>query len=311
MKKRYKAIFGNPPYSIRSGNNDGKKILWDKFSESSMAMAEEVYYITPYIWNQVAKKMIAEDKITKIDLTAGYAFNVGSSICYWNNHKQDKKEIYTKNKVIEIDRLSDIEYLPCDLENTLSIHKKMWNKKYRIGFKINPSIDYEELHNERDEVNCYPIYSTSKFNMKYTDERSIRKYGLDLYHSPKIMVGFTRDNNPFMDRYGEYGSEAHAYYLIDAIENLDIRMVQLKSKLAKFYFSTARQENSKELSAIALYRRAFRLFPDIPLSITTDQAIYEWLELTAEEIDIVERHAGYVDGMNERREVKRKNKLPK
>ena len=311
MKKKYKAIFGNPPYSIPTGNKKGKKLLWDKFSETSMKMAEEVYYVTPYIWHTAAKKMIAEDKITKIDLTAGHAFVVGSSICYWNNHKRDKKEIHTKNKVIEIDTLSEILYLPCDLENTLSIHKKMWNKKYRMGFKHNPIIDYGDLHDKKDEVNCYPLYSTSEYSIKYVDERNIRKYGLELFHSPKVIIGFTRDNNPFIDRYGEYATEAHSYYITDTLENLEVRMIQLSSNLAKFYFSTARQESSKELSAIALYRRAFRLFPDIPLSITDDKAIYEWLELTAEEIDIVERHAGYVDGMNFRRQERNEKKFTK
>ena len=307
-KKRYKAIFGNPPYSIPNKEGTGKNILWNRFSEESLRQAEEVYYITPYIWNGRAKRIIRENSISKIDLTASDHFSVGSSICYWNNHQSGKKEIHTGNKVFEINNLSDVEYLPLDIDNTFSIHKKLWDKGGIMGFRVNIKILYDEIRTTKSEEYRYAVYSTNRYKIKYTNEESIKKYGEDLFHTPKIMVGFTRDNSPFYDREGEYATEAMAYYLLDSVENLDIRYKQLGSKLAKFYAYTARQEKCGGRTGMAMYRKAMRKYPDIPLNITTDEGIYKWLGLTDTEIGVVEMYAAKTDQQAKKRQEKHNNR---
>ena len=312
MKKRYKAIFGNPPYSIRSERGStSPELLWDKFSQTSIDSAEEVYYVTPYIWNGRVKKFINanDNKIRKIDLTAADDFNVGSTICYWNNHKSDKKEIHTADKVIEINKLSDIEYLPYDLDNTLSIHMKCWERQgmnFESGYNLK-SYTYKNLISnvETDEYK-YPAFKGSKENF-YINEEGLEKYGKELFYTPKIMIGIYRYNTPIFDRVGYYATTENSCLLLDTMDNLEIRYKQLKSKFAKFYYKTARQKQSNT-TAMYIYNKALRLFPAIPLSITDDKEIYEWLGLDDNEIKIVEKYAKIVEGMDERRELKAKNK---
>ena len=149
MAKRWKAIFGNPPFSVPNASGGCPKPLWTKFTEESIKQAEEVYYITPFIWNGRAKKIIADNGISKVDLTAAKHFDVFSSICYWNNHPTDKKKIITTSKGdIEIDNLSDIEYLPFDIDNTLIYsHRKCWAKGV-MGITNKRGVDYK-LHQSR------------------------------------------------------------------------------------------------------------------------------------------------------------------
>ena len=308
MAKKYKAIFGNPPYSIPNGNTS-PPLLWDKFSDSSIAMAEEVYYITPYIWNGRVKKFIRDHntRIRKIDLTAVNSFTIGGSICYWNTHGADRTTIHTENSTVEIDRLSDLYYIPFDIENTLTIHKKGWAKNRIMGFKHNGRIDahyhIELLRDEQDDEFKYPVYSTSIYNMKYTNEKGIRLYGLDLFHRPKIIIGRTRDNNPFIDRNGEYANTNFPYYLTDTIDNLEIRYKQLQSKFTKCWLTTGTQDVNGNRNAF-IYHATLRLFPDIPLSITEDQEIYEYFGLNDDEVRIVEYYAEIVDGVTKRRHDK-------
>ena len=202
MAKRYKAIFGNPPYSIKIGK-EKPLILWDKFSKSSIEMAEEVYYVTPHLWNGNVKQffLYGDKKIRNVDLNASDAFNIGITICLWNTHKQDKAIIYSNDEKIELDKLSDIEYLSFDLNNTLSIHKKGWGKKplkmervfLLLASKTNPI-----LRRVRDDEFKYPVFSTSVHNFYYTNEVGMDKYGRDLFNTPKIMISRNRDIVPLI-----------------------------------------------------------------------------------------------------------------
>ena len=298
--KRYKAIFGNPPYSIKTGvGQREKKNLWPLFSETSIEMADEVYYITPLIWNKKSSKFIklADDSISKIDINIGKYFDIGSTMCYWNTHKENETFIHTKNKKIEIDKISEIRYIPFDIDNTLSIHRKGWQKK-PIEIKRTNTISYEDdkflLHRERDEEYKYPVFSTTLKFLYYTNEKGLSDYGVELFNTPKILVGRTKHSIPVFDRVGEYANTHLACVLVDTIPNLEIRFKQLQSKFYKFWFATGRPEIDRRPDGF-LYTATFKLFPDIPLHITEDADIYEWLGLTDDEILIVEKYGDACD----------------
>ena len=73
------------------------------------------------------------------------------------------------------------------------------------------------------------------------------------------------------------------------------------TNFTKFWFATGRQDlGDTELIGL-LYHTTFRLFPDIPLHITEDADIYEWLGLTDDDIAIVEKYADIIKVRNERR----------
>ena len=270
-----------------------------------MDMADEVYYITPYLWNGRVKKFIRKNdtKIRKIDLTATNGFSIGSTICYWNNHKSDKVTIYSKNKQVVVDKLSDIEYLPYDLENTLSIHQKGWMKKdrlLRINGRLHTNTNKHKIL-ESDDEHKYKVYHQHINKIYYAKNSDIEKYGLDDFQSPKIIIGMSSDNRPFFDRVGEYATTQCSYFVTDTIENLEMRYEQMNSNFAKFWFTTGRQDLGDDKMNGLFYHAAFRLYPNIPLSIMSDDAIYRYFDLTDKEIEIIEKYAKIVDNENEKR----------
>ena len=306
MKKRYKVIFGNPPYSIDENNNGGgPKNLWIRFSQSSLENADEVYYITPYIWSGRNKRMISDDKVCKVDLDIVKEFEIFSSICYWNTHKKEKKEIFVNNRKIEVDKLSEIKYIPYDAENTLSIHRKGWDKNSGL-LQRNSKLDTyhyksftKNIYDDREYK--YKAFHYSINNLFYTNEKGISKYGKKLFYSPKVIIGTSSDNSIYFDRVGEYATTHVSYYIVDTIENLEIRIKQLESNFSKFWFQTGRQLFGNTPAPL-LYHATFKLFPDIPLNITTDADITAWLGLTDEEVSVVEKYAAIAtDSENKRR----------
>ena len=308
--KKYKAIFGNPPYSIKTGDKEqNKKNIWHLFSETSINVADEVYYITPYLWNSSMNNFVnfIDNKIGKVDLTISDHFEISGSICYWNNSKQDKITIHTSKKKIEIDKMRDIKYIPFDIDNTLNIHRKGWAKKSLHSLRIGKLLADREnplLHREKCDEYKYLVYSTSIYKLYYTNEKGLNKFGVELFKTPKIILGTTTDNTPFFDRVGEYAA-THMPFII--IEDVEIRYIQLQSKFAKFWFETGRSnKNNKDNKVLSsmMYNPAMRLFPDIPLHITEDQDIYKWLDLTDDEIVVVEKYAEFVDNKSTRRKEK-------
>ena len=258
-------------------------------------MADEVYYVTPHLWNGNVKQffLYGDKKIRNVDLNASDAFNIGITICYWNTHKQDKAIIYSNDEKIELDKLSDIEYLSFDLNNTLSIHKKGWGKtaiKMERVFLLLASKTNPILRRVRDDEFKYPVFSTSVHNFYYTNEVGMDKYGRDLFNTPKIMISRNRDIVPLFDRVGEYANTDMTNLIIDTIENLEIRHNQLQSNFAKFWFTTGCNTINNQRCGFS-HLRAIQRFPDIPLSITTDDEIYKWLDLTENEIKVVEKYA--------------------
>ena len=327
MKKRYKAIFGNPPYSIRSEKGSTcPPLLWHKFGDSSIDMAEEVYYITPIIWNGRTKKFIAKHKnrIKMVDLTTTDEFNVGSSICYWNTAKRKGVVIKTRGDDINIGELTDLEYLPMDTPNTLSIHRKAWTKNRTLLCNItNLHSHYDkrllrricelDSHNNKESLSLqqddefkYKVYHQHSGKIYYTNAEGIRKYGVSQYRTPKVIIGTSSDNTPFMDRHGEYATTQCSYFVEGSDDELDARYKQLSSKFTKFWMITGRQDSGEDDYAGLIYHTIFRLFPRIPLDITSDDDIYKWLELTPNEIAIVEKYSAIAEEKNNKREEKRK-----
>ena len=308
IAKKYKAIFGNPPFSLRGDKPKGTpKLLWNRFAESSIEMADEVYYITPFIWNGSAKKCFdrLNGHVDKVDLGAGNSFDgVYSPICYWSYKKRkvDGCNLYLKEGVkVELGDLNDIRYIPLDANNTLSIHRRVWDSTKSLGLWIRCAIDWESTHIESSEEQCYKVFSTGRYKLRYTNERVIERYSFDLYSEPKILIGFMRDNDAFYDRVGEYATIAQVFILTG--DNLDIRYKQLTSSFARFWFATSRQDMG-DSSMVGIYRAAARAFPDIPLHITDDHDIYEWLGVSSKEIEVIERYAAEAREQSERRNAK-------
>ena len=312
MKKRYKCIFGNPPYSAKTGDSKTAKVdLWPKFSESSMEMADEVYYLTPLIWNGRHKDFMRQlsHKCGKVEIDTGKHFSVAMAICYWHTHKKDKMNISYGDYKIEVDKMTDIKYIPYNIYETLSIHQKGWSKApvkvNRFGYDMLFAKYDGNMKKQKDDEFKHPVFSTNAHNLYWANDKGREKYK-EYYGIPKIIIGRSRDNTPLFDRQGEYATTHMTYSITGQYDELVIRHKQLQSKFAKFWYETARQEMGKSVAGL-IYHGGIKCFPDIPLSITDDDAIYEWLGLTDDEIKVVEKYATKVDEINIRRENKNKS----
>ena len=296
--RQFKAIFGNPPFALKAKNGGSPKLLWDKFSDSSIAMADEVYYVTPLLWNRRADWLNRKlrGKLYYVDLSTGEEFKVYSPICSWLfKHKRNEGDIkitLRHGKEINIKQFTDLLYIPYDSDNTLTIHHKGWNKK-PMGFRANNTIPYDYIKREKTAEYNQPVYYSSRHNLYWTTPELKAKYPGTLI--PKIIVGFITDNSPYFDREGELLTSAnHAYYISDSIENMEIRMEQLTSNFAKTWWRTGRQGFGGGKTSIHCYHKAMRAFPDIPLNCRTDGEIYDYMGLDSDEIDTCERHAAVV-----------------
>ena len=322
--RKFKAIFANPPYSKKSREErDGKIDLWNRFAEMSLKASENIYFITPYIWNGHARRLQAKmnKMVGYVDLTAGKHFDVAMSVSYWNTAKRKGCTVKTEKEEIEIEQLDEIQFIPYKIDETLSIHRKVWTKnkmKVKVLSRIHShankrlmkrkdaldTFHHSELTNENeDDEFKYKVFHLNPSKFYYTTKEGIEKYGIDEFESPKIVIGVSSDNTPFFDRKGEYATTHNGYVIFDTLENLENRFKQLNTNFTKFLLETARQDMGGS-SAGLLYHSVLRLFPDIPLSITTDEGIFEWLGLTDEEIAVVNKFAVKVDKRDERRQKK-------
>ena len=293
--RKFKAIFGNPPFSYRKKEKGAATLLWQHFSKSSLEVADEVYYITPYLWNGNVRKFLlyADEKIKSVDFNISEHFDIFESICYWQGSKINrdfKVEITAKNQCYIISKLSDIKYIPYNMHDTLSIHQKAWAKN-PIGIQRCDFLDSHDnlaiLKKEQDDEYKYPVIGTNIKKPYYTNKGGIERFGIDLYQTPKVIISNVSGEILF-DRVGEYATTHSPKFLTDTLPNLEIRYKQLHSSFAKFWFATSRQSKGNKPD-ILLYMPAMSLFPDIPLHITEDQDIYEWLGLTDNEIEVVKR----------------------
>ena len=249
-------------------------------------------------------------KLVMVDLSAGAEFGAFSPICSWiyrRSYNSEKIAIKTKgDKTIIINDFSDIEYLPYDIDNSLSIHLKGWSKK-PMRFRYDNRIGYKSIKKAADSDYKHPVYVSSRHRIYYTTDAHAAKHSE--HFTPKIIVGFVTDNSPFYDKRGEFIVNSSSFFITDTEDNLEARYKQLQSNFTKFWFGTGRQECDGE-PYLHAYHAAFKLYPDIPLHITTDADINAYFGFTKEEVLIIEGYANKVEESVKKREEKYKKSPP-
>ena len=300
----YECVFSNPPFSIKKEDSEtnNSSSLWDKFGRhaiKSLSATGSAHFITLHIWNGSSKDFLdfANDKIIKVNLSVVKKFKVSAPICSWMAQRKNtgSVNIIARNSdIITIPELTDINYLTCGLHETLDIVRKGWAVKETMKLNRITKIHTRVTKEVADSEYHYPVYTTSFYKIRYANYESAVAYGLETIKSPKIMIGITTDNNPFFDKNGEYATNTNAYILIDTMDNLEIRMKQLQSNFAKFWFWVGRNEKAKSHHG-SVHLATMNTFPNIPLTISDDQEIYQWLNLTTEQIAVVEKYAKLAD----------------
>ena len=310
---KFDVIIGNPPYQNESETTQDP--LWPKFMNLSNRATKPGGYtalIVPKNWlnapifttnnrkgsdlertrmlNIVPYNMV----YLAIDTPKKY-FNVGSDFTYYVIHKVEHDETKTQVEYLdngEIKRneiqTNDYDKIPHNLnKNTLSIIDKVFNEKLEklegdvtanpLGFAGSG-----HLKKEPDSVYCFKNVSTSShykngkfFYSKIEHPNANRK---------KIIFSVSGYANPFFDN-GELGTCHHGRSILvkDEIEaNKYIKY--LNSKLVTFLSSVYPSSHL----AVGLVKVVDKL-PKIDTSIEmSDENIYNYFNLTQEEIDYIE-----------------------
>ena len=325
--RKFRAIFGNPPFSITANpekahtEKEPKKLIWLNFVEgifTQMRDDGQIYYITPSVWNaNFQRKGYLNKGIMKVDCTIDEYFEIFSQVNYWSFDKakrwSDKIEVRVDEKVeIKINEMNDLFYIPAYAERTINIHQKVWEVPTKMAFTTDQRVQsYKQRNNLRkfqNEEFHTPCFATSINNLWYGNDVVVKRYSRAKIETPKLIVGSTRDNSPILDERGEFMTTNHAYLIIDEVERLKIYQKQLQTDFYKFWFHTIKTEAKGRVNG---WTRdcAFRQAPQFPMEITTDEQINKFLNLNDDEINTIKYYAGIISKQNAKRDLKTNDKF--
>jgi hypothetical protein len=291
-------VVGNPPYNWSDGSSQRKnnrENLWTRFIVHSFNFLKEgdyLCFVTPKSWMSPSadfgKVHILKDIFSKynpmyvnIDKCSSY-FNVGSSFSYFTIQKKENERntiVVTNDSEFTFD-FSNISQLPTIFnEVSMSISSKFFSKKDKFNFKqkgINTR--GEEFKNEPIGEYTYETFHTKSKNKVYS------RFISDDYGKKKVIICLSGLYNAIVDDVGNISQTGMncIHYLSD---NDDFKSIntQLNSKLYNFIMNYLYKYNGW-VNMNCVYQLPF--INDVDLD---DSRIYEYFNLTQEEIDLIEK----------------------
>jgi len=288
-------FIGNPPFQSREKRGKTQHKIWIDFTKmvySKMKEGDELLWITPQSWGSPSNKVFKifkESEIEYINLDTGEYFpKVGSSFSDFllskgsNNTRETR--IIKDNKEIKLKIDNSLLYFPNDVNLTsLSIHSKaMFSQKNKLPV----CWDYVTCHNillkrsdtlskTKTKKHVYPVFHTNKQVWWSSVQQGFSNQKKVLW----TRSGYTK---PFYDA-GKYGTTDMGYYVLCSSEAEGERVAKvLNSKLFQYIFTTAKWSGfGNEI--------VFTNLPDVRLlQGTSDSYIYQWFNLSKDEIKYIE-----------------------
>ena len=278
---KFDVVVGNPPY--QANNNSGTESIWKKFIKISFDKILKpngyLCFITPISWvsDNKSRKYILEKKKIYINIKTDikkYFKGIGSSFSWFilkNSPGDNFLILDSDDGEINID-LNQMNHFPKIINSlTISIYKKIKIDSVRI--KVINDNKYRIKSAVKTEQFKYPAYYTSAQPLVYT---LMPRY---LYNK-KVIFSESGNFKPFFDD-GQIGCVWHACHIPVNTEIEGNNLVNyLNSKIIKFIEKISRTSGWSSLSSE---------IPRVDLSRSwTDQELYEFFNLTQEEIDYIE-----------------------
>jgi len=294
---KFDLILTNPPFQDSINRKKTPHKLWIDFTLSvfsrlikpggSLVQVSPASFASPS--NRVLNLM-SRHQTRVIRFGSGHHFpEVGSTFSdYWIEKSLDNErptKVMTQEADFEIDLDLDVFYLPNDIsKNSLSIHSRVM---YSDLPKLAVEWDYVACHNIRrygtnsslvesqDEEHPYPVFHTNRS----TWWSSIRQTWAD---DTKIMWTRSGYTLPFFDD-GELGGTDMVYFVrVPDRQTGKALAANMNLKLMKYIYKTAKWSGFGN-------ERVFTALPDLPRSkVLSDEQLYNYFELTDEEVDYVE-----------------------
>jgi site-specific DNA-methyltransferase (adenine-specific) len=300
INMRFDIIVGNPPY--QSNNNKSNK-LWVKFLNKSIELSDNICFIVPMSLMTSESKQIVEirkkisNKKNVFNLTRKDVFNVGEKVVYFTSLISEKKQntiILSNSQSKEVDDIT--KRLPVDVNDDikLSIFRKIEKfpikNDYVYDFNLNSNQTTPKRLVEKGLVSphqngefIYPVHhSASKMLYSKVLVSEYSKNNETTYGKLKVILnysgGFKGEKYMFLSR-NMVGKQMLGL-LVNNEEQGNNSISIYSSKLFSWYINSEKSGGFN--SGI------FKLPKMDNNRIWTDEEIYEFFNLTNEEIDYVE-----------------------
>jgi len=291
---KFDNVVGNPPFQDSNKTEKGGSTLWSMFAKKSINDLVEddgyVAYITPNAWLGFGKSgaAIKPYQLHKVFTDIEHYFpGVGSTFTAWILQKTPVyKETNFPDEGVKLDLrnygklpvgrpLAGLPVIEKVMNKQLPLLEPKIEKEFKGGWsaKQNTFINGCDAQLEKDKTYKYEVFHTNSLNYFVKDKPTD-------YNSPKIITSVTSPTPTlFTEPMGCANGDLRCYITVkDQLEGEQI-LSYLNSKLYRFVW---RRPGMISWTSLAM--------PRLENKVWTDEELYEYFELTPEEIKIVETH---------------------
>ena len=293
----FDAIIGNPPYQPPSNNKKGGKSIWDEFVKYSLKNLKEkglLLYVHPALWRKPENKMrdIMFNKqihYLSIHNDSEGLKNFGATTRYdyylMENIKPYKKSsvYFEDKKTYEININNDLPFIP---NFGWSVFSKIIDKLDDNGINLIGDSDCHTMRNyvskTQSEEYTYKLLNSISNTKGKTYCYSSRPHKCQT--NKKVIFSNGRHIVPFYDN-GKLGvTQGGLYILVNTDENGNKMVKYLNTNIIKLVVKATKWSNFETTKQI------FNYIPNIINEIENinDKNIYEYFEITKEEIKMIE-----------------------
>ena len=294
--ERYDVIVGNPPYQTENKStitkNTSNVKLWRIFIEKSLKICKNyMCFVTPDSWasgtknphnstnlfNDIFKKM--NTMFISFDVNT-YFKNIGVNFSYYliQNSSNIGQTLIKSDNIISILDLSKFNLLPNKLNPIIFNILKKISKENKFDFKMDRKDYYgDSLFKEKSDKYNIPVYCGVSKGIYYSNKKSL------YYNIPKVFTHRISTLKMISDSDGLISTNYSQVYVLKQTEISDVIVKLFDTKLYKFLYKLFQYTQYNE--SITLNQ-----LPKVDLThYWTEQELYNYFNLTQEEIDLIEK----------------------
>ena len=311
--RKFDIVIGNPPYQeMTDGHGAQARALYNKFSEKAFVISSSTLFVTPSRWfaggmglGDFREKMLNSKKIklikhfpedfrqngekifgNDVEIKGGVSYflqdNDYSGPCEYNGNMVDLSKY---DVLIQDSRLAGIVD---KVKNLPSLAEFAKSRSY-FGISTNDK-NVVKKNNSSNFIDCY--MSKQKGFLCSIDPLKIKKnFSYDkVYIAADCHGGWSGLGNIFIGNKKSVASFSYMHFSVDSAAEAKSLASFLNTKTANVLVSL--RKASQHLKA-----NTFNWVPLLPLDRTWDDAsVYDYLDLTEEEISLIEEVAANIKG---------------
>ena len=307
INMKFDVIVGNPPFQA-PGNFKGSTLLWPAFYEKADSILKEngyLYFLSPYTWasainddsknSKVSLCNFSTSELLNFDLTPNNYFNVGSStistalFCKNKKASTDVNIRFSDSVEVKMD-ISDLDFIPMKVCSNydISIFNTVINNDLQKFELLNQTFGKgirSSKNNLSESGNNDLVHKSYYTWSNYKKNKFLWSYSKGLYSDiPKIILFYSNDCSFVYDTGSAGLGHLTAGIPCSSIEEYNNAMTIFDSKLFSFVskFKPYKGTHGGKPATV-------KHFPKLSFSKSwTNQEIYDYFNLTQEEINYIE-----------------------